>query len=67
MLSSPLSKIGITFKVAPEISQHICQGTMLEWCSNSETITSLPLFSKVRNPFATRFIESVVPLVKMIS
>jgi hypothetical protein len=26
---SPLSKIGITLSVAPETSQHICQGTIL--------------------------------------
>ena len=43
--SSPLSKNGITLSLSPLRSHSSCQGTILEWCSISETIISCPAFS----------------------
>ena len=40
--SSPASFMGMTLRLARFSSQIICQGTMLEWCSMAETMTSSP-------------------------
>ena len=64
----PSSSIGTTFKAMPFRAICNCQGTMFEWCSISETITSSPAFIKPStNEEATRLMLSVVPRVKIIS
>ncbi len=67
MSKDPLSNMGITFKIASVFSHNICQGTILEWCSKAETITSSPLFISDAKPEATILILCVVPEVKIIS
>jgi hypothetical protein len=41
---------------APVLSQSICQGTILLWCSIAEINTSSPGFKIEVNPFATKLI-----------
>ena len=65
--NSPSLLMGTTFKLAPLCSQHNCQGTIFEWCSSSEIIISSFLLNCLLYEFATMLIESVVPLVKIIS
>jgi hypothetical protein len=48
----------MTFSTAPVLSQSICQGTILLWCSIAEINTSSPGFKKEVNPFATKLIQS---------
>ena len=68
MINSPASLIGITFNTAPFSSQTCCQGKILEWCSIDEIKISSPfVIYFLPNEVATRFIESVVPFVKIIS
>ncbi|MNT93836.1 hypothetical protein D3C72_2354050 [compost metagenome] len=48
--------------------QSICQGTMLAWCSMTETRISSPSLMKRRpNPCMTRLMASVAPRTKTIS
>ena len=66
--SSPLSFIGMTLMDMPFFAASICQGTMFEWCSMTDTIISSPgeTHSSVKLE-AIRLMDSVVPLVNMIS
>ena len=65
---SPLSFIGITFRQMPFFAACSCHGTMLEWCSMVETITSSPSpINSSANDDTTRFSASVVPLVNITS
>ena len=65
---TPSSSIGIIFKIAPLSSAIICQGTMLEWCSNVDIMISSPSFKfALPQDEATMLMPSVVPFVKMIS
>jgi hypothetical protein len=68
MTRLPLSSIGITLSTIPARSRKSCHGTMLEWCSMWEMITSSPGSRKARPKLsATRLIASVVPRAKTIS
>ena len=68
MRISPLSFIGITRRRMPFLAACSCQGTMLEWCSMVETITSSPSFmNSSENDDTTRLRASVVPRVKTTS
>ena len=60
--------MGITRTFIPLRSACNCHGTMLEWCSIADTMTSSPSCMKAAVKLeATRFMLSVVPRVKMIS
>ena len=66
--SSPLSFMGITFSTIPLRAACNCQGTILLWCSMTETITSSPSFIWLSaKEEANRLILSVVPRVNTIS
>ena len=66
--SSPRSFIGITFRLIRFRSASSCQGTMLLWCSITETITSSPgLRNSSPKLDANKLMLSVVPLVNTIS
>ena len=68
MSSFPLSSIGITFSAMPRFAACNCHGTMFEWCSITDTITSSPsAMNASQNDAATRLMLSVVPRVKIIS
>ena len=68
MSSSPSSLIGITLSTIPMRCACNCHGTMLEWCSITDTITSSPGFINASTKeLATRFMLSVVPLVNTTS
>ena len=65
---APLSSIGMTFNTMPFRGCWSCQGTILEWCSTVETMTSSPSCMKASLKLeAIRFNPSVVPRVKTIS
>ena len=60
--------MGITLMAMPFLAACSCQGTMLEWCSMTLTITSSP--SRImasQKELTTRLMLSVVPRVKTIS
>ena len=66
--SSPASLMSTTLMMAPFSSASICQGTMLEWCSNCVRIISSPFWMFcLPHVCATRLIESVVPAVNSTS
>ena len=65
--SSPSLLIGIIFKMAPVRIHNSCHGTMLEWCSIVEIKISSPCLIKPDRVLASKFIDSVVPLVKTTS
>ena len=66
--SSPLSFMGITFSTIPLRAACNCQGTILLWCSMTETITSSPSFIWLSaKEEANRLMLSVVPRVNTIS
>ena len=66
--SSPRSLMGITLTTMPRLRAWSCQGTMLEWCSMTETMTSSPsVMQASAKDDATRLRPSVVPRVKTIS
>ena len=67
MFSSPFLSIGITCNLDLVFSHIICQGTILEWCSNPEIIISSFSFKTFIYPLETILIEWVVPDVKIIS
>jgi hypothetical protein len=68
MQSSPVSLKGNTFNCAFFSSQTSCHGTILEWCSISVISTSSPSWiNSLPKEAATKFIDSVVPLVNIIS
>ena len=69
MSSSCVSGVNSTnFRTAPVLAATSCQGTIFEWCSATDKITSSPGCS-VLNPhvFATKLIASVAPRVNTIS
>ena len=65
--SRPSSVSGMYRRVAPVSLAASCQGTMFEWCSISDRRISSPSRTKRRaHACATRFVDSVVPLVNTI-
>ena len=66
--SSPLSFIGMTLIAIPLRAANNCQGTILLWCSITETITSSPSCMNSSPKLETiKLMLSVVPRVKMTS
>ena len=66
--NSPALFIGMTRRFARFSWHRICHGTMFEWCSMAETMTSSPACTCVRPQLeATKLIPSVAPRVQMIS
>jgi hypothetical protein len=65
--NSPLSEIGAHLRTAPLRSRWKCHGTMLEWCSMTDSTISSPSPMPARKESATRLMAAVAFLVKMIS
>ena len=60
---APSSRTGMKRSTTPLRSRSKCQGTMLAWCSSSDSKISSPAFSSRPSEAATRLIASVAPLV----
>jgi hypothetical protein len=67
MSRRPSSSTGMNFSTTPLRSRRKCHGTMLAWCSISDSTISSPAFRLRPNELATKFTASVALLVQTTS